>query len=168
MALLGCGAVAFAAPNAAECVTKTDIKSLDETFWKHYPSTDAFTRYAAPDMKIASNVADVANINETQKTGPARAGQLASFFADHPEYFGSFKTAHDATFLYYPGRDRHPDALKTVSTYPAGQCVSMFHYDLAQSQCTAGQRVRALRLSFVKEAGKLTLRVVQVAMEACP
>jgi|GEM_PF-4383359 hypothetical protein len=171
LGLLGCSVGAFAAgsaaPKAGECVTRAEVKALDDGFWAHYPSADEFAKYAAPDMKIVSNVADVADINNTEKSGPARAGKLASFLGDHPEYFSAFKSTHDVSFLYYPGRDRHPDAVKVVSSFPDGQCVSMFHYDLTQGQCVAGQRVRALSVAFVKEGGKVTLRVVQVAMEGC-
>ena len=123
--------------------------------------------YAAPDMTLVSNVAELADVNPIPSQGPLRARKLASFLTAHPEYFAGFKQTHPTTFLYYPNNDRHPDALRSSAKFPVDRCVSMFHYDLDQGQCIGTQRVRVLSLSFVKEHGAVKLRVAQLAMAAC-
>jgi uncharacterized UBP type Zn finger protein len=164
---LGHASLCPAASQAGECLTSAELSTIDQQFWGEYPSARQFARYAAPDLTIASNVADLADATKTHTDGAQRAQQFASFLGQHPEYFGVFKQKHAVSFLYYPGADRHPDAVKTAARFPANRCVSMFNYELEQRQCVSGQRVRSLSLSFVKADGKVQLQVAQVALEAC-
>jgi len=155
------------ASTADECLTLSEIEAMDNGFWASYPSAEEFSRYAAPDMKIATNIADVAEINSSWRTGPERAEQLALFLGKYPEYFSSLKFAHQPTYLYFMGGVHRADSVKSSDEYPIGQCVSMFHFESNDKRCMSGQRVRALRLSFIKDSGKIELQTVQIAMEGC-
>jgi hypothetical protein len=167
VAMLSVGTECFAAGSAGECLTQLELKAMEDSFWAHYPSAEEFSSYAAPDMDIATNVVDVAKINSEQRTGSGRAVQLASFLAEHPEHFLSFKTKHQPTYLYYVGRERSVDSMRASHEYPVGQCVSMFRFESDDKSCVAGQRLRVLSLTFIKEFNQTRLQGAQVAMEAC-
>ncbi|WP_373558181.1 hypothetical protein [Burkholderia sp. HI2761] len=115
------------------------------------------------------------NINELSQSlaatasGPARARAVAAFLAQHPDVFGSFKTAHDSAYLYYPGHDHGPDAVRTSQALPVGQCVSEFNYsiDPSHAQCVSGQRIRAYSLSFIKDKGRVMLRTGVLGLDSC-
>jgi hypothetical protein len=166
-AMLTTGTECFAASSTDECLMQSELKTMEHGFWAHYPSADEFSHYAAPEMDIATNVVDVAKINSDEKTRSGRAAQLASFLAAHPEYFLSFKTKRQPTYLYYVGNEHSADMMRASHRYPEGQCVSMFRFESNDNSCIAGQRVRALSLSFIKESGRVRLQGAQVAMEAC-
>lgn len=167
LATLGTSAAGFAAGSADECLVPSEIKMMNEGFWARYPSAEEFSRYAAVDMKITTNIVDVVEINSAQKTGRDRAAKLALFMANHPEHFSSFKSNHRSTYLYFVGNEHRAEMVKTSNEYPSGQCVSMFHFESDDKRCIAGQRVRALRLSFIKDFKKIELQGVQIAMENC-
>lgn len=166
-AVLGVSTECLAARIAGECLTASDLQTMDDGFWAHYPSIDEFSHYAASDLDIATNIVDAQKINSTEQTGRGRAAQLASFLAKSPEYFSSFKSEHQPTYLYYVGNERRVDKMKATHTFPTGQCVSMFRFEFIGKACIAGQRVRVLSLSFTKESGKVELHGVQVAMDVC-
>lgn len=166
-AMLGVSTQCLAARSADECLTASDLLTMDDGFWAHYPSVEEFSYYAASDMDIATNIVDAERINSTEKTGRGRAAQLASFLARSPEYFASFKSEHQPTYLYFVGNERRVDRMKTTHTFPTGLCVSMFRFEFIGKACIAGQRVRVLSLSFTKESGKIELHGAQVAMEVC-
>lgn len=166
-AMLGISTECLAARNADECLTVSDLQAMDDGFWAHYPSVAEFSHYAASDMDIAGNIVDAERINSTENAGRGRAAQLASFLAGSPEYFSSFKSEHEPTYLYYVDNERRVDRMKATHIYPIGQCVSMFRFEFIGKTCIAGQRVRVLSLSFTKDSGKVELHGAQVAMDVC-
>ncbi|KVT48953.1 hypothetical protein [Burkholderia ubonensis] len=168
MAVAG-SATAFARPPAEDCLTQAEVKQLDRDFWATFPSPDGFAAYAAPDFSFNTNVADLSQSLAHAPKGPARARAVATFLGQHPDLYGSFKTALDSTYLYYPGRDHHPDAVRTSATFPANRCVSEFNFagNEKSSQCVYGQRTRAFVLSFIKDHGRVTLQTGMLGMEAC-
>jgi hypothetical protein len=165
--MLSVATESFAENHVSECLMQSELKAMGNAFWARYPSVGEFSRYAAKDMDIATNVVDVAKINSNQKVGSDRAANLASFLAKHPEYFLSFKTMHQPTYLYYAGNEHSVDAMRASHEYPVGQCVSMFRFESSDTSCVAGQRVRVLSLSFIKESNRIQLQGAQVAMEGC-
>ncbi|ACR31483.1 hypothetical protein [Burkholderia glumae] len=165
-ALLG-GAVPLAHAAGADCLTQAEVTKLDTDFWAKFPSPDGFAAYAAPDMRLDTNIVDLMRPELAKADGPTRARSFAVYASQHPEYFAPFRTEHSSHYLYYPGRDRHPDAVKQASVFPANRCVSMFSFDDERHTCIAGARTRAMSFSFVKENGRVQLQGIEVGMEAC-
>ncbi|CAG9228569.1 hypothetical protein [Burkholderia vietnamiensis] len=160
---------AFCRPAAQDCLTQVELQRMDRDFWASFPSPDGFAAYAAPKFSLGTNITELSQSLAASTSGAARARSVAAFLAQHPDVFGSFKTAHDSAYLYYPAHDRSPDAVRTSSTFPAGQCVSEFNYsiDLTRAQCVAGQRVRAYSLSFIKDKGRVMLRTGVLGLDSC-
>ncbi|WP_053059929.1 hypothetical protein [Burkholderia pyrrocinia] len=167
--LAGGSTVAFSRPLARDCLTQAEVKQMDRDFWVTFPSPDGFAAYAAPKFSLGTNITELSQSLAATANGPARARAVAAFLAQHPDVFGSFKTAHDSAYLYYPGHDHSPDAVRTSSTFPVGQCVSEFNYstDLSHAQCVAGQRIRAYSLSFIKDKGRVMLRTGVLGLDSC-
>ncbi|WP_232435377.1 hypothetical protein [Burkholderia ubonensis] len=168
MAVAG-SASAFARPPSEDCLTQAEVKQLDRDFWATFPSPDAFAAYSAPKLTFGTNIAELSVSLAHASGGPARARAVATFLGQHPDVFGAFKTMRDSTYVYYPGRDHHPDAARTSSTLPANQCVSEFNYaiDLSRVQCVSGQRLRAFSLSFIKDRGRVMLRSGVIGLDEC-
>ncbi|MCA8277098.1 hypothetical protein LGN17_31940 [Burkholderia sp. AU30280] len=167
--LAGGSAAAFSRPLAHDCLTPAEVRQMDRDFWATFPSPDGFAAYASPKFSLGTNITELSQSLATTASGPARARAVAAFLAQHPDVFGSFKTAHDSAYLYYPGHDRSPDAVRTSPTLPVGQCVSEFNYsiDLSRTECVSGQRIRAYSLSFIKDKGRVMLRTGVLGLDAC-
>ncbi|WP_431226400.1 hypothetical protein [Burkholderia contaminans] len=167
--LAGGSAAAFSRPSAQDCLTQAEVRQMDRDFWATFPSPDGFAAYAAPKFSLGTNITELSRSLAATTSGPARARAVATFLAQHPDVFGTFKNAHDAAYVYYPGRDHSPDAVLTSSTFPVGQCVSEFNYsiDTSRAPCEAGQRIRAYSLSFIKDKGRVMLQTGVLGLDAC-
>ncbi|WP_254601506.1 hypothetical protein [Burkholderia lata] len=167
--LAGGSTAAFSRPLAQDCLTQAEVQEMDRNFWATFPSPDGFATYAAPTFSLGTNITELSQSLAAMTSGPARARAVATFLAQHPDVFGSFKNAHDSAYLFYPGHDHSPDAVRTSSTLPVGQCVSEFNYsiDTSRAQCVAGQRIRAYSLSFIKNKGRVMLRTGVLGLDAC-
>ncbi|WP_041492725.1 hypothetical protein [Burkholderia lata] len=162
-------AAALSRPLAQDCLTQAEVQRMDRDFWATFPSPDGFATYAAPKFSLGTNITELSQALAGTTSGPARARAVATFLAQHPDVFGSFKNAHDSAYLSYPGHGHSPDAVHASSTLPIGQCVSEFNYsiDTSRAQCVAGQRIRAYSLSFIKDKGRVMLRTGVLGLDAC-
>lgn len=167
--LAGGSTAAFSRPLAQDCLTQAEVRQMDRDFWTTFPSPDGFAAYASPKFSLGTNLTELSQSLAATASGPAWARAVAAFLAQHPGVFRSFKTAHDSAYLYYPGHDHSPDAVRTSSTLPVGQCVSEFSYsiDLSRAQCVSGQRIRAYSLSFIKDKGRVILRTGVLGLDSC-
>ncbi|WP_107312398.1 hypothetical protein [Burkholderia metallica] len=167
--LAGGSAAAFSRPLAQDCLTPAEVRQMDRDFWATFPSPDGFAAYASPKFSLGTNITELSQSLAATANGPARARAVAAFLAQHPDVFGSFKTAHDSAYLYYPGHDHSPDAVRTSRTFPVGQCVSEFNYsiDPSRAECVSGQRIRAYSLSFIKDKERVMLRTGVLGLDAC-
>ncbi|WDD93305.1 hypothetical protein Bsp3421_003376 [Burkholderia sp. FERM BP-3421] len=162
-------APACAGSLSSSCLTSAEVKQLDAAFWGPFPSPDGFATYAAADFSLSTNIVTLSELLVGASGGPARARAVATFLSQHPDIFGAFKTAHDSTYLYHPGRDHSLDALRASSTFPVARCVSEFNFvaKRMRDRCVYGQRIRAFSLSFIKDRGRVTLQTGVLGMEAC-
>jgi hypothetical protein len=169
-AVLCASNTAFAAPQEG-CITTSELQTVQQDFFTHFPDANAFTTYADKrKFELLTNVASGRELEQGGKPTSDKIDWLIRTINDHKELFSGFAFGKP-DFSYMKGQLRggkpSVDNLRTSKRFPKDECVQEVNYDLPSGACVMSQRLTRLSLSFVKDERPLSLRGVEMFFNVC-
>jgi hypothetical protein len=157
----------------SDCLTQSDVTSIDRDFFGAYPDRVAFEKFVDPvKFELLTNVADGAMLQRTAKPASEKIDWFLGMVNDHPTLFPDRTSFEPPVFDYVKGQLRGVEPSvengRATKTFPKHECVLDVAYHAKGTQCVMNQRLSNLAITFIKQKHKIKLTSVEVFFIACP
>lgn len=175
--LLGIVASAYCANASAiplsECLTRSDVSTIERDFFGAYPDRAAFEKFVDPaKFRLSTNAADGALLQRTPNPASKKIDWFIGMVNDHPALFPDKAGFEQPVFDYVKGQLRGEEPSvengRATQTFPKHECVLDVSYRAKGAQCVMDQRLSNLAITFIKEKNKIKLTSVEVFFITCP
>lgn len=175
--LLGIVASAYCASASAmplsECLTRSDVSTIDRDFFGAYPDRSAFEKFVDPEkFKLLTNAADGALLQRTPNPASKKIDWFIGMLSDHGALFLDRTGFEQPVFDYVKGQLRGVEPSvengRATKIFPKHECVLDVTYHAQGAQCVMNQRLSNLAITFIKEKNKIKLSSVEVFFITCP
>lgn len=177
LVVLGIVASAWCADASAiplsDCLTQSDVASIDRDFFGAYPDRAAFEKFVDPaKFELLTNVADGAMLQRTGKPASKKIDWFIGMVNDHQTLFPDRTSFEKPVFDYVKGQLRGEEPSvengRATKTFPKHECVLDVTYQAKGAQCVMSQRLSNLAITFIKQKHKVKLTSVEVFFITCP
>lgn len=173
--LLGIVASAYCANASAislsDCLTQSDVSTIDRDFFGTYPDKTAFEKYVDPaKFELLTNAADGAMLQRTANPASKKINWFIGILNDHKALFPDRTSFDSPDFDYvkrqFRGETPSVDNGRSTKIFPTNECVLEATYHLKVTQCVMSQKLYSLAITFIKEKRKIKLAAIE--MFFCP
>jgi len=157
----------------SDCLTQSDVTSIDRDFFGAYPDRVAFEKFVDPaKFELLTNVADGAMLQRTAKPASKKIDWFIGMVNNHQTLFPDGTGFEPAVFDYVKGQlsgeEPSVENGRATKTFPKHECVLDVTYHAKGTQCVMNQRLSNLAITFIKQKHKVTLTSVEVFFITCP
>ena len=157
----------------SDCLTQSDVASIDRNFFGTYPDRAAFEKFVDPArFALLTNVSDGAILQRTAKPASKKIDWFIGMVNDHQTLFPDRTGFESPVFDYVKGQLRGEEPSvengRATKTFPKHECVLDVTYRAKGTQCMLDHRVSNLAITFIKQKHKIKLTSVEVFFITCP